>query len=262
MVACLRTISSYRIAELFRGNHDVLHPRLDVFAPTIESGLWDNNTETFLAAHPRELLRQGKIISKVPMVNGANSHEGIIYGGYFVRNVSISNSLNQDWHKHSPVLLDFEDLDVSTRAKVSSTIWDFYLGNKTIGLDSLHEIVNLFSDASFFKPMEETALELSKSLPLYLYQYNHRGEFGVAQGYFRLSMKLPLSLDGLIGTGIQMINKHVLGIQEKHWGVCHADEMALFFKMHPVLSRIHTGHEEYQFSRELVKSWTYFAKHG
>lgn len=82
MVECLQKVSSYRIAELFRGNHDVLHPRLDVFAPTIESGSPnDNDTETFLSEHPRELLRRGEIISKVPMINGANSHEGLIYAG-------------------------------------------------------------------------------------------------------------------------------------------------------------------------------------
>ncbi len=38
--------------------------------------------------------------------------------------------------------------------------------------------------------------------------------------------------------------------------------MALFFKMHPVLSRIYQGHEEYQFSKDLVKTWVFFAKHG
>jgi carboxylesterase type B len=71
MVECLRKVSSYRIAELFRGNHDVLHPRLDMFGPTIESGSpHENDTETFLSEHPRDLLRAGKIISKVPMING------------------------------------------------------------------------------------------------------------------------------------------------------------------------------------------------
>ncbi|XP_021946366.1 venom carboxylesterase-6 [Folsomia candida] len=263
MVECLQKVSSYRIAELFRGNHDVLHPRLDVFAPTIESGSPnDNDTETFLSEHPRELLRRGEIISKVPMINGANSHEGLIYAGYFVRNQTITDSLNDEWHKHSPVLMDFEDLHNETRHEVASQIWDYYLGNKTVGMASLYEIVDLFSDTSFFKPMEETALEFAKSLPLYLYLYNHHGEFGVAQGYFRITMKLPMALDGLMATGLQMLKKHVFGIQEKHWGVSHADELALFFKMHPVLSRIDPGHEEYQFSRELIRSWAYFAKHG
>lgn len=158
--------------------------------------------------------------------------------------------------------MDFEDLHNETRHEVASQIWDYYLGNKTVGMASLYEIVDLFSDTSFFKPMEETALEFAKSLPLYLYLYNHHGEFGVAQGYFRITMKLPMALDGLMATGLQMLKKHVFGIQEKHWGVSHADELALFFKMHPVLSRIDPGHEEYQFSRELIRSWAYFAKHG
>jgi hypothetical protein len=80
--------------------------------------------------------------------------------------------------------LDFEDLPNDTKNEVASKIWNFYLGNKTVGMDSLYEIVDLFSDTSFYKPMEETALEFGKSLPLYLYLYSHRGEFGVAQGYF------------------------------------------------------------------------------
>jgi carboxylesterase type B len=82
MVDCLRKISAYKIGKLFRGNHDVLHPRLEVFAPTIESGSpQENDTETFLSAHPRDLLRRGEIVSRVPMINGANSHEGLIYAG-------------------------------------------------------------------------------------------------------------------------------------------------------------------------------------
>jgi len=82
MVQCLRDLSAYRIAEMLRGNHDVLHPRRDLFAPTIESGLpTENDTETFLMEHPRTLLRRGEIVNKVPMINGVNSHEGLIYAG-------------------------------------------------------------------------------------------------------------------------------------------------------------------------------------
>jgi hypothetical protein len=40
-------------------------------------------------------------------------------------------------------------------------------------------------------------------------------------------MKLPLALDGLIATGIQVIKKHIFGIKEKHWGVCHAGNNSL-----------------------------------
>jgi hypothetical protein len=136
-----------------------------------------------------------------------------------VRNQTIANSLNSEWHKHSPVLLDFEDLPEETRDEVASKIWKYYLGDKTVGMDTLYEMVNLFSDIGFFKPMEETALAFGKHMPLYMYLYNHHGEFGVAQGFFRITMKLPMTLDGLISTGVQMFNRYVFGIEEKHYGL-------------------------------------------
>jgi carboxylesterase type B len=84
----------------------------------------------------------------------------------------------------------------------------------------------------------------------------------VAQGYFRVTMKLPLCLDGVITTGVQAFKKHILGWEEKHWGVCHADEMALFFKMHQLLSVIGQKHPEYTFSKEMVRQWVHFAVEG
>lgn len=82
MIRCLKALPGRRIAEVFRGTHDVLHPRLDVFAPTAESGYpHENDTETFLVEHPREILRRGDILSPVPMISGVNAEEGLIYAG-------------------------------------------------------------------------------------------------------------------------------------------------------------------------------------
>lgn len=82
MVACLRSLPGRKIAEVLRGTHDVLHPRLDVFSPTVESGFpHENDTETFLAEHPRQILRRGDIRTPVPMISGVNAEEGLIYAG-------------------------------------------------------------------------------------------------------------------------------------------------------------------------------------
>lgn len=82
MIHCLKALPGRRIAEVFRGTHDVLHPRLDVFAPTAESGYpHENDTETFLAEHPRDILQRGDIRSPVPMISGVNAEEGLIYAG-------------------------------------------------------------------------------------------------------------------------------------------------------------------------------------
>ncbi|CAL8081027.1 unnamed protein product [Orchesella dallaii] len=82
MVACLKSLPGRKIAEVFRGTHDVLHPRLDVFAPTAESGYPnENDTDTFLTEHPRDILRRGEVRTKVPMISGVNAEEGLIYAG-------------------------------------------------------------------------------------------------------------------------------------------------------------------------------------
>lgn len=97
-----------------------------------------------------------------------------------------------------------------------------------MGMDTLYEVVNLFSDVSFNKPLIESALYHSRKSPLYLYIYSHRGDFGVAQIYFRLTLKFPILVDGLITNVISLFNKYVLGIEEKHYGTCHADEQVTF----------------------------------
>lgn len=82
MVSCLKALPGRKLADVLRGTHDVLHPRLDVFGPTAESGYPnENDTDTFLAEHPREILQRGEIQSPVPMISGVNSEEGLIYAG-------------------------------------------------------------------------------------------------------------------------------------------------------------------------------------
>jgi len=174
----------------------------------------------------------------------------------------VSDQLNQDWLRHGPVLIDHEGLPSWERNDVSKRIWNYYLGNRTIGMDTLYEVVDLFSDVSFNKPLMESAVWHSKKAPLYLYVYSHRGAFGVGQIYFRLTLKFPILIDGLITNVISMVKKHVFGIEEHHYGTCHADEQALFFKMHPLLSTINPGNKEFRLSRELIRVWARFAKTG
>lgn len=157
-------------------------------------------------------------------------------------------------------------------------------------MDTLFEVVDLFSDASFNKPLIEATTWYSRKTPMYLYMYSHRGDFGVAQIYFKLTLKLPIMVDGLI-MNIVSFAKHLLNIEEPHYGTCHADEQviqlqlkkifnsnvkfgdhvncsnkycfqALFFKMHPLLSTINPGHREFKFSRELIRVWSSFAING
>lgn len=82
LISCLKALPGRRLAEVFRGTHDVLHPRLDNFGPTIESGFpHENDTDTFLSEHPRDILRRGEVKTRVPMISGVNAEEGLIYAG-------------------------------------------------------------------------------------------------------------------------------------------------------------------------------------
>jgi len=72
MVACFKTISAWRISNVLKATQDILHPRSDIFAPTIESRN-DNVSEVFLEQHPLEILQKGKIINRVPTINGVNA---------------------------------------------------------------------------------------------------------------------------------------------------------------------------------------------
>lgn len=170
--------------------------------------------------------------------------------------------MNENWTQHAPTLLDYEDSPVPEKHMISKRLWDYYLGNKSLDSDTIHDITDMFSDMSFNRAFEAVAHVHSAAAPLYLYLYSHRGEFGIAQAYMRLSLKVPILLDGLLTEAFGLIKKYILNWPDPHYGVCHGDEMAMFFKMHPLLSTINPGSKDFNFSRSLVSLWASFAKNG
>ncbi len=135
----------------------------------------------------------------------------------------MKQQVNRDWHQHGPVLIDYEDLPTWERDDVSKRSWNYYLGNKSMEMDTLYEVVDLFSDVSFNKPLIESVTWYAKKSPLHLYTYSHRGDFGVAQIYFKISLKLPILIDGIVMNVVSAFKK-LFNIEETHYGTCHADE--------------------------------------
>jgi carboxylesterase type B len=256
---CLKTRSARSIARTHIDySKEVIGDRLALFAPTIERV---NDSLAFLTDHPRVLLEQGKVANPVPWITGVNSEEGLIYAANAIKNETRRRLLNDNWRKISPIIFYFDDHP--NQWNISNKVRDYYLKNGKISLDSLEDTTNMFSDREFFEGTHDSAKMQSKVAPVYLYYYKYRGKFGF--GSLLLSTtgrSLPASLDAVISTTTTWFRSNVLRREKRHYGVCHADELPIFYNI-PLLTReIFPGTEDYAFSQSVVKLWTTFAQRG
>ncbi|CAG7834559.1 unnamed protein product [Allacma fusca] len=258
LAACLKTRSARRIARSHAGFvQDLFRGKFYTFGPVVETA---NDSLTFLADDPKELLTRGAISNKVPWINGVNADEGLIYLIGVIRNESRLASLNLNWTTHAPVLFGFEGNPA--QEKIATEIRDYYLGpNSTISMKNLQDAANMFSDRAFFEDSHDVAVLQSRVSPVYSYYLSYKPKFGIANFLLSSSGTLPHGLDIVVGNTVQWISSNLLGRQKIHYGVCHTDELPLFYNL-PAVTEIIPGSPDYFFSKSIVKLWVSFAKKG
>lgn len=147
------------------------------------------------------------------------------------------------------------------KTDISAKIRNYYFGNvKSIATkDLVQNYTNLFSDRMFFVPLHNFALEYRKHASLRLYFYTHKGQFSLAR-LLASSQKpyLPPLVNVILDMIVRWIKEHVLGFEIPHPGVCHADELPLFYDwlLGPAITE---QSKDYAMSRTLIKTWTDFA---
>ena len=117
----------------------------------------------------------------IPWLTGVLSEEGLLYALGILRDSHIAEQLNTNWTYWAPIMFDFDELPLYKRNEVSHKIWRQYLKDKTISKEFMYNIVDLYSDASFYAPLHEAALLQAIHSPVYLYLNSYQGNFGIFQ---------------------------------------------------------------------------------
>lgn len=198
------------------------------FTPTIEKKF--EGQEQFLTEDPLDLLLAGKV-SKVPMVTGYNSAEGLMMLNDHLKKMK---TLNEQPSYFVP-------RDIATKVsketldELGQRIKKFYFGNKDMTTEDCQAIVDLHTDINFTYQIHRFMHFYQNFAPVYLYKFEYCTELNFLKSVF----------------GVDSVK-----------GSCHADD--LFYLFHSEISRnVYDKNEKLRkIIYQMTKFWADFAKTG
>lgn len=209
------------------------------FGPTVDKML-EGQTEADLIVpdNPVKLLKEGKIVNKVPLILGGNAKEGIqIITAEFLKDKSLFERLDTKWNEIAPTLFIYKDTAADQKDVVSQKIRESYFGDKAINEETYLELTNVFMDRFMGFGVVIMSELYSKHAPTYLYLFTHKPE-----------------ISGLKYLGV-----------DKNFGMAHLDDLQYLFKLnikkfpYPEITK---DHSEVDLSKNLVKTLSSFAENG
>ncbi|CAG7822768.1 unnamed protein product [Allacma fusca] len=252
MIACMKNLT---MEEILTAHREITVPYRDVdtvFVPTVDSGKIGPNT--FLPAHPREILKSHNF-NKVPWLVGANGQDGLVILSDLIKNDSLRDGVFNNFETMAQNVLYVKP------NKNASKIKNLYMPTPPSlnDLEAFNKLTNLFTDRYFSNGIREAATLQSAHAPVYLYDYNYKGEFRLFNLLIAMKRKYPVILE-IIGHIIKKIFKEILlGYDPPFYGVGHCDELAMLFHMKWMV-HVNQNHRDFEMSKSVVKLWTSFAQ--
>jgi len=225
ILACLQSKDEKDLVKATNIMTDLYKPFVR-FGPRIDV----QRASPFLPAHPHQLMTN-KRFNHVPYITGLNKNEGaIMLALLLAENGTMMNEFQRD-----PVTFLLYSLmkeKSENGLEKAEKVLELFDVEKPFDLQ-LETIDEVFSDAYFFKPIDESATLFSQynDQPTYYYHYAHHGSMS-----FSKLMGLPSDT-----------------------GVSHGDELFLMFES-PMTADMTT--EDTQMSNLLIDLWTSFATDG
>lgn len=240
LVNCLKNKEGKEILEkMVKLNRETLNVEEKAwFGPTVDK-LIEGQTEDDLVVpdNPVKLLKDGKIINKVPVILGGNEYEGVNpITAHFLKNETLFERLDAKFNEVAPVAFIYKDT-AQDKDVVTSKIREFYFGNKTINRETFMNLTNLFMDRFMGFGLVISAKLYSKHAPVYMYYFSHKPET----------------------TGLKFF-----GVDE-NFGMAHLDDVQYFFKSkieRLAFPEITKDHAEYELSKNIIKLFGSFAETG
>lgn len=210
------------------------------FAPTIDKIVTEGQTEEDLIIpnHPLTLLKEGKIVNKVPLIIGANEQEGInLITAAALKDKAIMEKVEKKWNEDAPLILLYKDT-ATDKDVVSSKIREFYFGDKPINRETFLNLTDVMMDRFVGYGLVAAAKLYSKEAPVYVYYFSHTPE--------TTTLKF-------------------LGVENENFGMAHLDDVQYLFKINSEqfpFPEITKESKEYELSKGLVKVLSSFAETG
>ena len=196
----------------------------------------DFATEPFMPQSPEMAMRLGQV-NNASVVIGFNKDEGIYQIPPYVLDPTKLPNLNDNWDVLGPQLLFGKCCNFSAEEQEKAErVRQFYFGEEDISQATIHSLIDMFTDLTFWAPAHR-AVQLLSSLPgrpVFEYLFSHQGAFSYAD---------------------------LTGLQNYSLGVAHADELHYLFNPHVVEFPSLAG-EDFSVRDLMVAMWTSFAREG
>lgn len=115
---------------------------------------WDAVIDTyrsdpFLPSTPETIVRQG-LQSKIPIMMGVTSEEGIYTASKYINDASKFEEINEQWSFFGPLFIFDTQNPTQQESEAANQVKAFYLQDKTASMENIHDIIDMFSDIVFW----------------------------------------------------------------------------------------------------------------
>lgn len=128
-----------------------------------------SDNPAFITENPKTLYEEGRF-SQVPLIMTHNDVEGLLVNALGVLSSNeLTDSFNNDWDETIAVALCIDKESYSEQAIHWATqqLREHYFGTRLVGRDTLINLTNIYTDATFAHRTRRTALIHGKYAPVY-----------------------------------------------------------------------------------------------
>ncbi|CAG7821048.1 unnamed protein product [Allacma fusca] len=236
-----------------------LRPDLEshFFMPSIEVV---NDEEAFLVEHPLTIMAEGRA-HKVPWMVGANSDEGLCTSLAFYNNEEVMANYEKNWDNCIHWTFGIPP-EIPNAKELADEIKEIYFPKDSnfTKEQRLEQYTKLFTDAQFLLHTSHCISVQSEFTPVYPYYFSRRGGpsltpiMNMLMGNGHIALKLAKFF------ATSLYNK-ITGNKPRDYGVCHADELAMLFKVERMFDvPMNPQSPDYVFSKDMVQLWVDFAR--
>nr|CAD7404517.1 unnamed protein product [Timema cristinae] len=235
LVDCLRKREAKDIIatdkDFMEWDVDPLIPFKPVVETTAEEG-----EDIFIPDHPLNMILNKNRKLNIPWITGLNSGDGGLKAAPIFAKDKLVQDLDREFDRIAPISMFYGETSLKTE-EVSQRIRDFYFGDQPINNDTLHSVVDMFTDNWFLSGADQAVkLQVAvSSAPVYYYYFDYRGTKSFSELFSGLTTD---------------------------FGVCHADELQYLFPSDRVFPGLVPSQKDIEITDKMITMWTDFARTG
>ncbi|XP_058793359.1 venom carboxylesterase-6-like [Phymastichus coffea] len=181
MIKCLKSKPARSVVNATSQFMPWLYNPFTPFGPVIET----SGDKQFINRSAIDIVNSGDAYD-VPWITSFCSEDGLYPAADFINDDQLLNDLNNNWNTIAPHLLDYNfTIPLKDHANVSSKIRNYYFGSKTIGKDTIKELVDVVGDRLYkFNAYKAARLQAAKNKsPVLFMYYNYRAFTSLSDFY-------------------------------------------------------------------------------